>query len=406
MPVIEAYGMTEAAHQMASQPAAAGRAQAGTVGRGAGPEIAILDDGAASCRRARSARSSIRGPNVFAGYEANPEANAAAFIDGWFRTGDEGSLDADGYLRCAGGSRRSSTAAARRSRRSRSTRRCSRHPAVEQAVDVRACRRPRWARRSPQPSCCPEARSATSASCRTSSRQQLAPFKVPRRIVVRRRDPEGADRQGAAHRARRAARGVRQATPCARPPPSYGFLETELIGIWESVLGIPGLGVGDDFFALGGDSILGAEAVARIRDLTGDRDLPLMSIVRAPTPAAMAREIFAEIGRGLGHRPAAGLGDTDTALPRPSRRRRRPCLPRARPPARADQPSYALRARESTTASVQAASLPELAADYVGSRPGGAAARAIHRSVVSAWGARSRSEMASQLDAAGSRPPP
>ena len=40
----------------------------------------------------------IRGENVFAGYEANPEANAPAFVDGWFRTGDEGLLDEDGYL--------------------------------------------------------------------------------------------------------------------------------------------------------------------------------------------------------------------------------------------------------------------------------------------------------------------
>ncbi len=59
-----------------------------------------------------------------------------------------------------------------------------------------------------------------------------------------------------------------------------------------------GLDVGSDFFALGGDSILGAEAVARVRDLVGDPDLPLISIVRAPTPAAMASEVVSYVGLG------------------------------------------------------------------------------------------------------------
>jgi hypothetical protein len=129
-----------------------------------------------------------------------------------------------------------------------------------------------------------------------------------------------------------------------RPP--YGFLENELVAIWQSVLGIPGLSVADDFFALGGDSILGAEAVARIRELVGDHDLPLTSIVRAPTPAAMAHEIFAGIGVGTsGIVPLQAFG-TRTPLflvhPGDGDVLAYPVLARLLGP---DQPSYALRAR-------------------------------------------------------------
>jgi acyl-CoA synthetase (AMP-forming)/AMP-acid ligase II len=105
VPVIESYGMTEAAHQMASNPLPPAPRFAGSVGIAAGPEVAILgEDGAILTARGEHALGEvvIRGRNVTAGYEANPSANASAFIDGWFRTGDQGYLDADGYLRLTG----------------------------------------------------------------------------------------------------------------------------------------------------------------------------------------------------------------------------------------------------------------------------------------------------------------
>jgi acyl-CoA synthetase (AMP-forming)/AMP-acid ligase II len=92
IPLVEAYGMTEAAHQMASNPLPPGERRAGSVGRATGTEVAILEDGEVA----------VRGPGVVDGYRNNPEANAAAFQDGWFRTGDSGTLDRDGYLHLAG----------------------------------------------------------------------------------------------------------------------------------------------------------------------------------------------------------------------------------------------------------------------------------------------------------------
>lgn len=100
-PVVEAYGMTEAAHQMASNPLRGVR-KPGAVGLAAGPEIAIMEEGGNLLPRGAIGEVVIRGPNVTAGYEANPEANAKAFTHGWFRTGDQGMLDADGYLQLTG----------------------------------------------------------------------------------------------------------------------------------------------------------------------------------------------------------------------------------------------------------------------------------------------------------------
>ncbi|HUE81519.1 MAG TPA: acyl--CoA ligase [Pyrinomonadaceae bacterium] len=102
VPVIEAYGMTEAAHQMASNPLPPGQRKPGSVGQETGPKIAILDENGGEVRGHGRGEVAIKGPNVFAGYESNPEANAAAFTNGWFRTGDEGYLDSDGYLVLAG----------------------------------------------------------------------------------------------------------------------------------------------------------------------------------------------------------------------------------------------------------------------------------------------------------------
>lgn len=102
VPVIEAYGMTEAAHQMASNPLPPRARKPGSVGVAAGPEIAIMGDAGRLLPQGKTGEVVIRGPNVISGYCRNPQANAVAFVDGWFRTGDQGVLDEEGYLRITG----------------------------------------------------------------------------------------------------------------------------------------------------------------------------------------------------------------------------------------------------------------------------------------------------------------
>jgi acyl-CoA synthetase (AMP-forming)/AMP-acid ligase II len=101
-PVLEAYGMTEAAHQMASNPLPPASRKPGSVGRGTDVRISIMDAAGRHVPQGERGEVVIQGPNVIRGYENNPEANASSFVDGWFRTGDQGVLDADGYLTLVG----------------------------------------------------------------------------------------------------------------------------------------------------------------------------------------------------------------------------------------------------------------------------------------------------------------
>ena len=101
-PVLESYGMTEAAHQMASNPLPPRDRKPGSVGMAAGPDVAIMNDAGRLLDVGGTGEIVIRGPNVTSGYARNPEANAEAFQDGWFRTGDQGVLDDEGYLRITG----------------------------------------------------------------------------------------------------------------------------------------------------------------------------------------------------------------------------------------------------------------------------------------------------------------
>ena len=101
-PVVEAYGMTEASHQMASNPLPPGERRPGSVGRATGIEIGVMGDEGALMGAGTQGEVVIKGPSVIDAYANNPEANAKSFTDGWFRTGDQGVLDAAGYLSLVG----------------------------------------------------------------------------------------------------------------------------------------------------------------------------------------------------------------------------------------------------------------------------------------------------------------
>jgi acyl-CoA synthetase (AMP-forming)/AMP-acid ligase II len=101
-PLIEAYGMTEATHQMACNPLPPAVRKPGKVGIAAGPEVAIMGTGGALLPRGETGEIVIRGANVTAGYENNPKANEEGFVNGWFLTGDQGVMDEDGYISITG----------------------------------------------------------------------------------------------------------------------------------------------------------------------------------------------------------------------------------------------------------------------------------------------------------------
>ncbi|MCI0434619.1 MAG: acyl--CoA ligase [Gemmatimonadetes bacterium] len=190
-PVIESYGMTEASHQMTSNPLPPLPRKPGTVGIPAGPDVGIMDDAGVLLERGRMGEVVIRGANVTAGYEANPDANTECFTDGWFRTGDQGIIDEDGYLTITGRLKEIINRGGEKISPREVDEILLDHPAVQQVVtfavpdamlgeDIAAAVVLR------------DGGTATERELREFAAARLAAFKVPRTIVLLDEIPRGA----------------------------------------------------------------------------------------------------------------------------------------------------------------------------------------------------------------------
>jgi acyl-CoA synthetase (AMP-forming)/AMP-acid ligase II len=189
-PLVESYGMTEASHQMASNPLAGPR-KPGSVGRAAGPEVAIMDDDGTILPQGEIGEVVIRGPNVTAGYEANPEANAKAFTHGWFRTGDQGAFDAEGFLTLTGRLKELINRGGEKVSPLEVDGVLSAHPAVAQALTF-AMPHAKLGEEVAAAVVLREGAACTERELRDFAAQQLADFKVPRKVVFLPEIPKGA----------------------------------------------------------------------------------------------------------------------------------------------------------------------------------------------------------------------
>ena len=190
-PVIEAYGMTEAAHQMAANPLPPRTRKPGAVGVAAGPEIAIMDDGNTILPQGEVGEVVIRGPNVTLGYDNNPDANARAFTDGWFRTGDQGRLDEEGYLFLTGRLKEQINRGGEKISPLEVDVVLLDHPAIAQACTFGIPHGKLGEEVGAVVVLRPEA-TATEAEIRDFAAVRLAAFKVPRRILLMDDIPKGA----------------------------------------------------------------------------------------------------------------------------------------------------------------------------------------------------------------------
>jgi acyl-CoA synthetase (AMP-forming)/AMP-acid ligase II len=190
-PLIESYGMTEASHQMASNPLPPGRRKPGTVGRAAGPEIAIMDEAGTLLPPGSTGEIVIRGPNVTRGYENNPKANAEAFTAGWFRTGDQGMLDEDGYLSITGRLKEIINRGGEKISPREVDEVLMDHPAVAQVVTF-AIPHDKLGEDVGAVVVLREGRAATDRELRDFVGARLADYKVPRRILFMDEIPKGA----------------------------------------------------------------------------------------------------------------------------------------------------------------------------------------------------------------------
>ena len=193
-PVVEAYGMTEAAHQMCCNPIEPGRQKPGAVGLPAGPEVRIAHE--VENRLINGVGEiSISGPNVTPGYEANPEANEKNFFEAegkrWFRTGDQGEFDEDGYLSLTGRLKEIINRGGEKISPLEVDGILSDHPAVGQCVTF-AVPHAKLGEDVGAAVVLKEGQSATDREIRDFASQRLAAFKVPRKILILDEIPKGA----------------------------------------------------------------------------------------------------------------------------------------------------------------------------------------------------------------------
>jgi acyl-CoA synthetase (AMP-forming)/AMP-acid ligase II len=190
VPLVEAYAMTEASHQMTCNPLPPGVRKPGSVGIAAGPEVAIMDAEGRLLEPGQVGEIVIRGPNVTSGYENNPEANATAFTDGWFRTGDQGVMDADGYVSLTGRLKEIINRGGEKISPKEVDLVILDHPAVHQVVTF-ALPHPKLGEEVAAAVVLAEGQEASPAEIREYAAGRLADFKVPRKVLILDEIPKG-----------------------------------------------------------------------------------------------------------------------------------------------------------------------------------------------------------------------
>jgi oxalate---CoA ligase len=293
VPVIEAYGMTEAAHQMTSNRLPPHERKRGSVGQAAGPEITVLGPDGVEAPVGEVGEVAIRGENLFGGYAGDPEATAQAFSGSWFRTGDEGRLDEAGHLFLHGRIKEIINRAGEKVSPAEVEAVLLEHPRVAQATAFAV----------PDELLGEDVGAAVvlagdgpvaAQELQAFAAKQLADFKVPRVVTFVDEIPKGPT--GKVQRIGLAARlGISAPREPARAhyAPPRSAIELSLVEMMGEVLGVERVGIEDDFFSLGGDSLLAAELVARIRRVCGRPHFPLSTLVWAPTVEGLALELEA-----------------------------------------------------------------------------------------------------------------
>jgi acyl-CoA synthetase (AMP-forming)/AMP-acid ligase II len=190
-PLIEAYGMTEATHQMASNPLPPAQRKPGSVGLAAGPEVQIMDEAGNILAPNTVGEIVIRGPNVTVGYENNPKANAEGFTNGWFRTGDQGVKDSDGYVSLTGRLKEIINRGGEKISPREIDEVIMDHPAVSQVVCF-AVPHPKLGEEVGAAVVLKEGATATEKDIQAFVATRVADFKVPKKVLILPEIPKGA----------------------------------------------------------------------------------------------------------------------------------------------------------------------------------------------------------------------
>jgi len=290
VPVIDTFGMTEAASQIAANPVA--RRKAGSVGRSAGAEIAIMDQKGRRLPTGKRGEIALRGPTVTCGYDNDPAATAAAFQNGWFRTGDLGYLDRDGYLFIVGRIKDIINRGGQKVAPAEVEQVLLSHPEVVEACAFGAPHK----RLGEDVAAAVVLRRDAEVSVnglRDFVRHRLAAFKVPGLIHIVPeipKGPAGKVKRGELAAALSTPRSQDRADSQGKSHTPRSDLEQQLAAAWMEFLDLDRIGRDDDVFTLGADSISLVQMLSRLRAWL-NVDLSLKDLFDAPTVAALAARL-------------------------------------------------------------------------------------------------------------------
>ncbi len=282
VPVIEAYGMTEAAHQMASNPLPPGIQKPGSVGTPAGPDIQIVNELGQRLLPGERGEVVIRGPNVITGYSQNPEANAQAYFQEWFRTGDQGFIDEEGYLFLTGRLKEQINRGGEKIAPLEIDQVLLQHQNIEQAVCF-GVSHPTLGEEVAAVVVLKKGATLTEQELRPWLSHRLAQYKVPKKVFFKEAIPKGPT--GKIQRRIVAEQMTGAATPS--PNTAIKKLEKFFLDQYKKTIGIEAIEKTDNFFVLGGDSIQATRIANHIQSQIPSLPIDVVTIFEHPTVAEL-----------------------------------------------------------------------------------------------------------------------
>ncbi|HEY7942937.1 MAG TPA: non-ribosomal peptide synthetase, partial [Casimicrobiaceae bacterium] len=294
VPVIQGYGMTESG-LIAQNPLTLGAQRLGSAGMPRHIDVAIRDAQGRALPPGAVGEVTVCGPSVMSGYEGDTEANRLAFADGWFRTGDLGYFDGDGYLFLTGRVNEIVNRGGMKLAPSEVDEIFMSHPAVLEAVAFPV----------PHPSLGEDLAIAivlrppatvSAQELHEFAIEHLVPFKVPSVVVLVTELPRNA--LGKVWR-RGLADTLHGALQVEYVPPRDAD-ERLIAAIFAGVLGLPRVGALDNFFSIGGDSLRGSQVIARVEADTGAR-MDLLALFKSPTVDRLAERLRSALRDGPLH---------------------------------------------------------------------------------------------------------
>jgi oxalate---CoA ligase len=293
VPILETYTFTEVAIVATNSIVPEDR-KSGTVGRPWPNEVAIRAEDGRLLPPGESGEIVVRGPGLMHGYLDDDEANRAAFVDGWFRTGDVGLIDAEGFLTLSGRLKEYINRGGEKISPNEVELALLLHPYVREAVAF-SVPHPRLGESVAAAVVLMPGTNATPTEIRNFLSDHLAPFKIPQRVFLKEQIPKGPTGKPLRRQLAKAATDrIQSVVPAASP------LQVQILEIWRRLLGRSDIGIDDDFFEAGGDSLLSiqmlceVEAIARqqisassLRDVYTVRELNAAVLRRSPATSEL-----------------------------------------------------------------------------------------------------------------------